>query len=49
MNTDIKDYQQKVANILARDYFTREEGYTIRTDTSFEELLQIVYYRQSSA
>ena len=33
MNTDIKDYQQKVADILARDYFTREEGYTIRTDT----------------
>ena len=33
MNTDIKDYQQKVANILALDYFTREEGYTLRTDT----------------
>ena len=33
MNTDIKDYQQKVADILARDYFTREEGYTLRTDT----------------
>ena len=33
MNTDIKDYQQKVAVLLARDYFTREEGYTLRTDT----------------
>lgn len=33
MNTDIKTYQQKVADILARDYFTREEGYTLRTDT----------------
>ena len=33
MFMDIKDYQQKVADILKCDYFPQEDGYTLRTET----------------
>ena len=33
MYTDIKDYQQKVADVLARDYFSFKEGFTLRSET----------------
>mgnify|MGYP006923369107 CR=1 FL=1 len=33
MFMDIKDYQQKIVDILKSDYFSQEDGYKLRTET----------------